>query len=146
MKVTVSEQGALFIALGETMLNKNVSLDEAQKEDQRDYVVSRLQHYGVNTVERATEIAKGGLKGLKIDPEAINDPGAIKDGSNLADSGIPATSQNGTIVNNAPGVPAGTPVEVTEEENKGTSEGAQERVNAAADAKKEDDTATAKKK
>lgn len=146
MKITVNEQGALYIALGETMLNKNVTLEEAQKDDQRDYVISRLQHYGVQTVERATEIAKGGLKGLKIDPDSVDDPAAITNGSSLADSGIPATSQNGTVVNNAPGANAGESVVVTDEQNKGTTEGAQERTNAAADAKKDDDTATAKKK
>ncbi len=152
MKITVNEQGALYIALGETMLNKNVTLEEAQKQDQRDYVVSRLQHYGVQTVERAEEIAKGGLKGLKIDPDSVDDPAAITNGSTLADSGIPATSNNGEIINNAPGVKAGEPVpaaqvnpEATDVNEAGTTETAGDRTNAQSDAKKDDPKPAVKK-
>lgn len=67
-KVQISgfELGAYYIALGETMLNKSVTLDVAQTDDQRDYVIHRLTMNGIS-VERAEEISAAALKGISVE-------------------------------------------------------------------------------
>ena len=64
-KIASYQFGALLIAIGETMINKNVSIDEAQGADQRGYLVSRMTMNGLS-VEEAETIAAAGLSGVEI--------------------------------------------------------------------------------
>jgi hypothetical protein len=64
-KIATYQFAALLIAIGETMINKNVSIDEAQGADQRGYLVSRMTMNGLS-VEEAETIAAAGLSGVEI--------------------------------------------------------------------------------
>lgn len=64
-KIATYQFAALLIAVGETMINKNVSYEDAQKADQRGYLVSRLTMNGLS-VEEAETIAAAGLEGVEI--------------------------------------------------------------------------------
>lgn len=64
-KIASYQFAALLIAVGETMINKGVSLEDAQKDEQRGYLVSRITMNGVS-VEDAEAIAAAGLAGVQI--------------------------------------------------------------------------------
>lgn len=65
VKIATYQFAALLIAVGETIINKNVSYEEAQKEEQHGYLVSRLTMSGLS-VEEAETIASAGLEGVEI--------------------------------------------------------------------------------
>lgn len=65
LKIATMQFAALLIAVGETMISKNVSFEDAQGKEQRGYLVSRITMNGV-TVEDAEAIAAAGLSGVEI--------------------------------------------------------------------------------
>lgn len=71
-KIATMQFAALLVAIGETMINKNVSLEGAQDKEQRGYLVSRLTMNGVS-VEDAESLASAGLYGVEIASENETD-------------------------------------------------------------------------
>ena len=72
LKIATYQFAALLIAVGETMINKCVSLEDAQKDEQRGYLVSRLTMNGLS-VEEAETIASAGMEGVDIASENETD-------------------------------------------------------------------------
>lgn len=72
LKIATYQFAALLIAVGETMINKGVSLEDAQKDEQRGYLVSRITMNGVS-VQEAETIAAAGLAGVEIASAEEND-------------------------------------------------------------------------